>query len=86
VLIKVFDAQGNLIVDESKAAAERVGVHDIKVKDAHLWDNHHPYLYQLFVELRDQGGQLLEVVPYRFGFRRVEINADHVVLLNGQRL
>lgn len=86
VLIKVFDAQGNLVVNERKSAAERVAVHDIKVKDAHLWDNHHPYLYQLFVELRDQAGQLLEVVPYRFGFRRVEINADHVVLLNGQRL
>lgn len=40
----------------------------------------------MLIEIRDDEGNLIELVPYRFGFRRIEINKDHVVLLNGQRL
>ena len=49
------------------------------------WDNHTPYLYQTFLEIRNENGELLEVVPYRVGFRRIEI-IDKVMYLNGKRL
>lgn len=49
------------------------------------WDNAHPNLYQVFVELTDNDGRLLEVVPYKIGFRRLEI-VNKVMLLNGKRL
>ena len=49
------------------------------------WDNHHPYLYQVFVEILNNRGEILEVVPYKVGFRRIEI-VDKVVYLNGKRL
>lgn len=49
------------------------------------WDNHHPYLYEAVVELTDGEGKLLEVVPYKIGFRRLEI-VDKVIKLNGKRL
>lgn len=49
------------------------------------WDNHNPYLYQLIVELLDESGSLVELVPYKIGFRRIEIK-DKKILLNGSRL
>ena len=50
------------------------------------WDNHHPYLYQATIALKNaENGELLELVPYDIGFRRVEI-MDKVIYLNGKRL
>ena len=50
------------------------------------WDNHHPYLYHATVELKNaENGNLLEIIPYDIGFRRVEI-IDKVIYLNGKRL
>ena len=49
------------------------------------WDNHNPYLYTVYVEVFDENGELLEVVPYKVGFRRIEI-IDKVMYLNGKRL
>lgn len=49
------------------------------------WDNHHPYLYDVYVELLNEEGELLEIVPYQIGFRRIEI-IDKVMQLNGKRL
>ncbi len=49
------------------------------------WDNHNPYLYQVFVEILDDDDALLEVVYYKVGFRRIEI-VDKVIYLNGKRL
>src|SRR5699024_7440432 len=54
--------------------------------NVHLWDNHDPYLYQLIIEVHDQDGKLVELIPYQFGFRKIEITKDNVVLLNGKRL
>ena len=42
--------------------------------------------YQLIIEVHDQDGKLVELIPYQFGFRKIEITKDHVVLLNGKRL
>ncbi len=86
VHVLVKDADGNSLVDQSLPVDEKVTLPAVALENIHLWDNHHPYLYQLLVEIRDEQGQLVELVPYRFGFRRIEINADHVVLLNGHRL
>ena len=49
------------------------------------WDNHNPYLYEILIELMDAEGKVLEVVPYKVGFRRLEIK-DKVIYLNGKRL
>ncbi len=49
------------------------------------WDNHTPYLYSLMIRLYDEEDVLTEVVPYRVGFRRIEI-LDKVIYLNGKRL
>ena len=86
VRIIVRDVDGNSLLDQTQPVAVNVDLNSIDFKNVHLWDNHDPYLYQLLVEIRDEQGQLVELVPYRFGFRRIEISDDHVVLLNGKRL
>jgi beta-galactosidase len=47
------------------------------------WSAETPNLYTLLVTLREAGGRVLEVVPVRIGFRRVEI-AGGELLVNGQ--
>ncbi|MCD7132830.1 glycoside hydrolase family 2 TIM barrel-domain containing protein [Limosilactobacillus balticus] len=86
VNVRVIDNDGNTLVNETHPVDSTVKVQDQFLENVHLWDNHNPYLYQLLIEIRDDEGNLVELVPYRFGFRRIEINKDHVVLLNGQRL
>ena len=83
---RVIDNDGNTLVNETHPVDSTVEVRDQFLENVHLWDNHDPYLYQLLIEICDDEGNLVELVPYRFGFRRIEINKDHVVLLNGQRL
>lgn len=86
VNVRVIDNDGNTLVNETHPVDSTVKVQNQFLENVHLWDNHDPYLYQLLIEIRDDEGNLVELVPYRFGFRRIEINKDHVVLLNGQRL
>ena len=56
-----------------------------EVAEVRKWDNHNPYLYQAFLEVMDENDTLLEVIPYKVGFRRIEI-VDKVIYLNGERL
>ena len=56
-----------------------------KIENVTMWDNHNPYLYQAFVEIMNEEDELLEVVPYKIGFRRIEM-IDKVMYLNGKRL
>lgn len=86
VNVRVIDNDGNTLVNETHPVDSTIKVQDQFLENVHLWNNHDPYLYQLLIEIRDDEGNLVELVPYRFGFRRIEINKDHVVLLNGQRL
>ena len=55
------------------------------IKDIKKWDNHTPYIYKAYIELLKADGEIIEVVPYRIGFRRIEIK-NKVMLLNGERL
>ena len=58
---------------------------DTEVGSVKAWDNHFPYLYHAYVELRSEDGEILEIIPYDIGFRRLEM-IDKVIYLNGKRL
>lgn len=62
-----------------------VGQLNIKLENIKSWDNHEPYLYKAFVEIVNESGEVVEIVPYDIGFRRIEI-IDKVMYLNGKRL
>ena len=70
------DKQGNKMLCEDIALEEVAGVVEgcikVDVEKVIPWDNHNPYLYSTFVELYENG-QLAEVIPYKVGFRRLEI-------------
>ena len=53
--------------------------------NVNVWDHHNPYLYTLTIQLFDEQDQLVEVVPYQIGFRRLELK-NKVMYLNGRRL
>ncbi len=64
---------------------ERYVMEEQAVGPVEAWDMCRPCLYQLYVRLYDTEDRLVEVVPYRIGFRRIEI-VDKVIRLNGKRL
>ncbi|ANU49268.1 beta-galactosidase [Enterocloster clostridioformis] len=49
------------------------------------WSSRDPYMYRLFLTLRDSGGNVVEMIPMDIGFRRFEIK-DKIMLLNGERI
>ncbi|MBQ8518673.1 MAG: beta-galactosidase [Agathobacter sp.] len=66
-------------------ADEYLGRVETDILNVKSWDNHNPYLYTVYVEILNENGGLIEVVPYKVGFRRIEI-IDKVMYLNGKRL
>lgn len=62
-----------------------IGQLNVGLQNVKPWDNHDPYLYRALVEIVNESDDLVEVVPYNIGFRRIEI-IDKVMHLNGKRL
>ena len=58
---------------------------ELNVPDPLLWSAEHPNLYTLLLEILDEEGNITEVIPQEFGFRRIEIR-EGILLLNGKRL
>ena len=83
------DREENLVAEKSvqlkKENDHLEGTICIDLETVRLWDNHDPYLYHAYVELKAEDGSLVEVIPYDIGFRRIEI-IDKVIYLNGKRL
>ncbi len=83
------DREENILVEKSlqlnKENNHLEGTICVDLDSVRLWDNHNPYLYHAYVELKAEDGSLAEVIPYDIGFRRIEI-IDKVVYLNGKRL
>ena len=83
------DREENLVAEKSvqlkKENDHLKGTICIDLETVRLWDNHDPYLYHAYVELKAEDGSLVEVIPYDIGFRRIEI-IDKIIYLNGKRL
>ena len=89
-LFVLRDREGNVVVENSTklhgSNGNLTGEIHTETGVIKSWDNHHPYLYHATVELKNaENGNLLEIIPYDIGFRRVEI-IDKVIYLNGKRL
>ena len=83
------DEDGKVVLEKSaeiKCQDEKVIAKvEADIEEVTVWDNYVPYLYSAYVEVISEDGELLEVVPYEVGFRRIEI-IDKVIYLNGKRL
>lgn len=56
-----------------------------EIPDVTVWSCENPYLYELELTVCNSEGEIVEIVPYKTGFRRFEIK-DKIMLLNGKRL
>ncbi|MBK7289109.1 MAG: DUF4981 domain-containing protein [Chitinophagaceae bacterium] len=55
------------------------------IKNVKTWSAETPYLYSLYLTLKNTKGEVLEVVPQKLGFKKVEIKGTDF-LVNGKRI
>jgi beta-galactosidase len=80
VTAELLDAAGR-----SVAKGEGSGTISIPVANPAKWTAETPYLYTLLLTLRDGKGAVVEVIPQRVGFRKVEIRNARL-LVNGKEI
>jgi beta-galactosidase len=77
--LKLLDADGKVVFDKQIASGKAFMM---KVESPHKWSAETPYLYTLLASLKVKG-KTTEVIPFKVGFRKVEIrNAQ--LLVNGK--
>ena len=69
VHVLIEDIDGKTLLNKKLPLKSTVEIENETFANVHLWDNHDPYLYQLIIEVHDQDGKLVELIPYQFGFR-----------------
>lgn len=82
---RLMDAEGETVLSGEAGAAKQLSFKEARIDAVHPWAHGTPYLYQLELSVTDADGRLIEVVPYRIGFRDLTIR-DRVMYLNGTRL
>jgi beta-galactosidase len=88
---KLFDAAGRAVFSRAGEAVTVAGrgeaalAFEQKVASPRKWSAEDPYLYTLLLTLKDGAGRVVEVVPWRVGFRSSEIRNGQL-LFNGRPL
>ncbi|MGO4292536.1 glycoside hydrolase family 2 TIM barrel-domain containing protein [Chitinophaga sp. RAB17] len=92
VAIDLRDASGKSIYrEETKDIQKVLGNYkstlsfNKEIPAVQTWSAETPYLYTLYITLKDKTGQVLEVIPQRVGFRSIEIT-NRNFLVNGKRV
>jgi len=70
---------------EVKSGEEAVLNLSQAVKNPKKWSSEDPNLYRLLLTVKDGSGEILEVIPWRVGFRTSEIKGDQL-LINGKKI
>ena len=81
--LQLKDAKGTVIRGGSQVVADGAASFSFEIGNPYKWSAETPYLYTLYITLSDESGQVLEVIPQKVGFRKVEIR-DRQLLVNGQ--
>jgi len=92
VEVALYDQENKLVYeDKTKELKTVLGKYKTNVifnthlPNVHSWSAEIPYLYTLYLTLRDASGKVLEVVPQRIGFKKIEIKGTDF-LVNGKRV
>ena len=86
--IGLFDADGQFVkgiqdIDQSLQSGKQVKIEgSITVDNPNLWSAEDPYLYTAMITITDSQGNPTELVPFKVGFRKVEIK-NATLLING---
>lgn len=84
--LSVTDQDQQLLATQTQTGTGKVSFKKIAFDNLKLWSPTSPTLYQLLIKVYDDQHQLLEAVPYQFGFRKVELREDKVIYVNNHRL
>lgn len=92
VAMELVDAAGKTVLKEENSGLRPVlGNYKINIQfhqevpNVQRWSAETPYLYTLYLTLKNKAGDVLEVVPQRIGFRSIELK-DRNFLVNGKRV
>lgn len=80
----LLDADGKSVATASANGKGEI-VTNISVDNPHKWTAETPYLYKLIAKVKDNNGNVIEVIPQNVGFRKVEIKGSDY-LINGKRI
>ena len=80
----LLDADGKSVATASANGKGEI-VTNISVDNPHKWTAETPYLYKLIAKVKDNDGNVIEVIPQNVGFRKVEIKGSDY-LINGKRI
>ncbi|MGN0342104.1 MAG: glycoside hydrolase family 2 TIM barrel-domain containing protein [Roseburia sp.] len=85
VACRLLDAEGQPYFEEILPAQETMEFTRQCLQQIQPWSHGNPQLYTLELLVLEENGDTLEYIPYRIGFRKIEIR-DQVMYLNGKRL
>ncbi|MCD0489500.1 DUF4981 domain-containing protein [Pedobacter sp. MC2016-14] len=85
VTADVMLKEGNTMISQKKLSFDGTvdAFFKMEVQRPRLWTAETPNLYELLITLKDGKGQVLEVIPQRVGFRKIEIKKG-LFLVNGK--
>lgn len=84
VVVRLCDGDCELLRKE-EALRQGANVFSYEIGQPRKWSAEEPNLYTLYLEVKDEEGQLTEVIRQNAGFRRFELK-DGLMLLNGKRI
>lgn len=88
---ELLDAEGRVVLSQTRRLAVPAGsvataAFAATLPDVRTWTSERPELYKLMIHTLD-GDAVTEVIPFRVGFRRIEIReSDHLIGGRRQRL
>ena len=84
---ELSDSTGKLIGTNSVSLNDPAKFKNIaiKINDPEKWSAETPYLYNVITTLSDKNGKVIEVIPQKTGFRKVEIK-DNALYVNGKAI
>ena len=84
IQFRLVDAQGNTVKETSLSKmTNNKQVSSIEVPNCRRWTAETPYLYTLYITLKDGKGNLIESITQKVGFRKIEIKNGQL-LVNGK--
>ncbi len=91
VALTLADADGKVLWKDESGAKQVLGNYNQaisfnkEIPAVRQWSAEIPYLYTLYISLKNAAGDVIEVIPQRVGFRTIEIKGSDF-LVNGKRV
>lgn len=85
ISLELANREGVIIERTAEAlAAETISI-TLSAQGVKLWSAEEPYLYTLYIYVKDDKGNIVEVIPQKIGFRKFEM-INKVMHINGKRI